>query len=139
MTVHLLKIAVGAESVEQIAEFQAERMKRLGRLVHFTRHYPRRADELLDGGSMYWIVKGLVRVRQRLVGFEHTTRQNGMPACAIGLDPTLVRTRPQPRRPNQGWSYLDPADAPADAPAGAAGDDDLPPAMAEELRALGLI
>lgn len=139
MTVHLLKIAVGAESVEQIAEFQAERMKRLGRLVHFTRHYPRRADELLDGGSMYWIVKGLVRVRQRLVGFEHTTRQNGMPACAIGLDPKLVRTRPQPRRPHQGWRYLDPADAPADAPAGAAGDDDLPPGMAEELRALGLI
>jgi hypothetical protein len=139
MALHLLKIAVGCDSVEQIAEFQAERLKRLGRLVHYTRHFPRRAEELLDGGSMYWIVKGLVRARQRLTGFEHGTRPSGGPASAIGLDPKLVLTRPQPRRPHQGWRYLEPADAPPDAPKGAAGDDDLPPKMVEELRALGLL
>ena len=139
MTVHLLKIAVGAESVDQIAEWQAARKKRLGRIMHFTRHYPKRVDELLDGGSMYWIVKGLVRVRQRLIGFEHTKRDNDVPACAIVLDQKLVRTQLQPRRPHQGWRYLEPADAPKDAPAGARGDDDLPAKMAEELRALGLL
>ena len=139
MTVHLLKIAVGVESIEHLAELQAARKKRLGRIVHFTRHYPRRADELLDGGSMYWIVKGLVRVRQRLIGFERTTRDNDMPACAIGLDQTLVPTRLQPRRPHQGWRYLEPADAPADAPAGPSDEAEMPAEMAEELRALGLI
>jgi hypothetical protein len=139
MALHLLKIAVGVESVEHLAELQAARKKKLGRIVHFTRHYPKRADELLDGGSMYWIVKGLVRVRQRLIGFDRTKRDNDMPACAIGLDATLVRTRLQPRRPHQGWRYLVPADAPADVPAGAADEADMPPAMVEELRALGLI
>ena len=139
MTVHLLKIAVGVESVDHLAELQAARKKRLGRIVHFTRHYPKRAGELLDGGSMFWIIKGLVRVRQRLIGFEHTKRDNDMPACAIVLDQNLVRTQLQPRRPHQGWRYLEPADAPADAPRGARGDDDLPPKMAEELRALGLL
>ena len=139
MALHLLKIAVGVESVEHLAELQGARRKRLGRLVHYTRHYPRRADELLDGGSIYWIVKGLVRVRQRLIGFERTTRDNDMPACAIVLDPVLVRTRPQPRRPHQGWRYLVEADAPADSPAGLAEEADMPSAMVEELRALGLL
>src|SRR5690606_7793957 len=129
MALHLLKVAVGVESVEHLAELQAARRKRLGRVVHFTRHYPRRADELLHGGSMYWIVKGLVRVRQRLIGFERTTRDDDTPACAMVLDPVLVRTRPQPRRPHQGWRYLTEADAPADAPRGFAEEEaDMAPA-----------
>ena len=75
---------------------------------------PKRRDELLDGGSLYWVIKGLVRCRQNLVGIEVFRGEDGIQRCDLLLDPELVTVVPQPRRPFQGWRYLTPADAPAD-------------------------
>jgi len=139
VTVHLLKLCVGIDSVEQLAEFQARRLAAGERLVHRTRHFPRRAAEILEGGSIYWVIRGFVRVRQRIIGLERATSEERGPHCCILRDPELVRTELQPRRPHQGWRYLEPGDAPPDLPAGRAAADAPPPGMAEELRALGLI
>jgi len=139
MTVHLLKLSVGSASIESLAAWQTKRLAQLGELYHRTRHAPRRADEVLDGGSIYWVIQHFVIVRQRIIGIERAQDSDGTACCHLMLDPELVRTRPQPRRPHQGWRYLDPADAPADLGVVSADDDEPPPAMAAELRSLGLI
>ena len=100
---------------------------------------PRRREALLADGSIYWVIQHFVIVRQRIIGIERAQDSDGTACCHLMLDPELIRTRPQPRRPHQGWRYLDPADAPADLGAVSADDDEPPPAMAAELRSLGLI
>jgi len=140
MPVHLLKICVGIEDIDHLARAQKQRIRDTGRLVHVTRSMPRRAAEVLDGGSLYWIIRGFIQVRQRIIGLHRATNSRGLSCCEIERDPELVRTVPQPRRPHQGWRYLDPADAPADlADADRAGFEKLPPAMLAELRELGLV
>jgi hypothetical protein len=100
---------------------------------------PKRVDELLDGGSLYWVVKGVVRVRQGLRAVEQGTMDDGTSCALLALDRQLVRTMPKPMRPFQGWRYLAAGDAPADL--GEAGGDiaRMPAAMVEELRSLGLL
>jgi len=145
MTVHLIKLCVGVEEVAQLVEWRAKKAaaaKKSGNPFiqqHLTRNMPRRKDEVLDGGSLYWVIKGLVQVRQRIVALEPATRENGEPACALVFDPELVQTELQPRRAFQGWRYLETVDAPSDLGEGANAIDKLPPAMASELRDLGLI
>ncbi len=146
MTIHLVKLAVGVESVEHLTLLQAGRLERMRnqelepRLRHVTRSTPRRAEEVLDGGSMYWVIRGFIRVRQPIVGFEETTNDEGRPACGILLDPRLTRTSLEPFRPFQGWRYLDVVKAPYDiADTGSRVNDTLPPGLAEELRSLGLL
>lgn len=145
MTLHLVKLAVGIEDIEHLAEVQKRRLrdarKRNGRkasLWHRTRHVPRRVEELLDGGSMYWVVKGRIAVRQRLCGFELATDEEGRRCCLILLEPELVLTAGRRHRAFQGWRYLPAADAPPDLPP-RRGEDDLPPELAAELRELGLL
>ena len=144
MTVHLLKLSVGVENIEHLMTLQRRRRreaKRGGfgdRPWHQTRHMPRRAAELLDGGSIYWVIKGLIRARQRVRDLEAVTGADGIRRCRIVLDPLLVATDPRPRRPFQGWRYLNEADAPLDRAARAA-DGGMPPEMEAELRGLGLI
>ena len=138
MTIHLLKLAVGCESPKQLAEFQKQRKKKFGRVYHRTRHAPKRAEELLKDGSIYWIINGYVRVRQRVVKLEKYTDPKEGDFCRLILSPELVPTAPQPRRPHQGWRYLDPKDAPKDRPKSEL-TDEPPPEMAKELRALGLL
>jgi len=144
VTLHLIKLAVGAESIDDLAGWQAARMaERRARgerdnPLHVTRMFPRRAGELLAGGSLYWVVKGVVMVRQKLVAIESITADDGHKACRLVLDPQLIRTRPQPRRPFQGWRYFDGHDAPGDIGPVKAGEGDLPEAMLRELSALGL-
>ena len=75
---------------------------------------PTRKEEVLDGGSLYWIIRRFIRVRQRIIGLEAVVGDDGIPRCDLILDPELIRTEPQPRRPHQGWRYLNPADAPKD-------------------------
>jgi hypothetical protein len=105
--------------------------------VHVTRMWPRREAELLDGGSLYWVFRGLVLARQRILGLEPRRGADGIGRCAIRLDPETVRTIPQPRRPFQGWRYLRGEDAPRDL-IGAA-PSDLPPALARGLAAVGVL
>jgi hypothetical protein len=147
MTVHLLKMAVGIESVDHLRAVQRQRLARArreggtGDLRHLTRNMPKRDAEALDGGSMYWVIKGYIRVRQRLLGFDRVTGEDGRKRCALILDPDLVLTELQPQKPIQGWRYLEPEAAPADSAAGDVPDLEaaMPPDMAAELRALGLI
>ena len=139
MPVHLIKMAVGCETVEDIAGFQRQRFKERGRLFHVTRHKPKQEAEILDGGSIYWIIKGFIRVRQRIVGFEETTWPKRGKVCLLLLDKKLVRTEMQPRRAHQGWRYLKAEEAPRDLPKGSKAQQEPPPKMAAELRALGLL
>ena len=143
MALNLLKLAVGIDGVDHLRTVQAARLWRNGRLIHVTRFTPRRADEILAGGSMYWVVRHRIRVRQRILAFErHETESGAKPKCAIVLDPELIATDPVRRRPHQGWRYLEGADAPRDiGPVGAAlaREDAFPPELAAELRDLGLL
>lgn len=143
MPVHLLKLSVGINDIDHLRAVQTQRRRDAKRgglgdlLWHQTRHSPRRADELLDGGSIYWIIKGSIRVRQRLLKFETVSGNDNGKRCRIILDTELVPTDPWPRRPFQGWRYLEEADAPPDLDASASGAD-MPPELVAELRALGL-
>lgn len=134
--VHLVKVCVGVERVEQLVEWQAARLADSGRLVHVTRHRPKRAAALLAGGALYWIIAGAVRVRQRVIALDEVPTPTGM-HCGLVLDAALVRTEPWPRGPHQGWRYLEAKDAPPDLVA-RAGDDGLPDDLRAQLRALGL-
>jgi hypothetical protein len=145
MTVHLIKLCVGVETVKELADWQVERLKRLKRerktpeLCHRTLQTPRRRDEILEGGSLYWVIKGFVLVRQRIVDLRADVKEDGTACCGIVLDRELVPTRAHPRRAFQGWRYLDAADAPKDAKAFADAEETIPPGMREELRELRLI
>ena len=145
MTVHLIKLAVGIDSVPHLAQRQMDRMdaaRAAGEdpvLRHLTRSTPRRAEEVLDGGSIYWVIKRSVRARQRIIGIDTAVNQRGESRCALIFDPELVPVRAQRHRPFQGWRYLAPTDAPPDVIGLADDTDALPPDMAEELRELGLL
>lgn len=120
MTIHLIKLCVGVDSIEDLADWQKGRLKELKKkkrppvLMHVTRMMPKRIDELLDGGSLYWVIKGQVAVRQRLLAIKPVTK-NGVPHCGLVYDPKLVAVARRAHRPFQGWRYLDPKDAPPDA------------------------
>jgi hypothetical protein len=146
LAVHLVKLAVGVDSVDHLRKLQgARRTDRDGRsaVAGFTRRRPRREAELLDGGSLYWVIKGAIRARQRLLALEDAVDEAGEPYCRLLLDPDLAATEAVPKTPFQGWRYLSPEQAPADRPGepgGADGDDDaLPPLLARALREIGLI
>ncbi len=144
MVLHLLKMCVGIDSIACLRVRQAERLERLRAggepavLRHLTRHMPRRAGDIAGRGSLYWIVGGCIRVRQRIAALEPIGDAAGLKRCAIVLDPALIETEPRRARPMQGWRYLEDRDAPPDRPA-IRTNDSLPPAMAAELRELGLI
>jgi hypothetical protein len=145
MTVHLIKLCVGVESVSELAAWQQERTQRLARegkapdLCHRTLQTPRRRDDVLQGGSLYWVIKGYVLARQRILDLRPDVKDDGTACCGIVLDATLVATRAHPRRPFQGWRYLDVADAPLDASGVDEDLDGMPPGMREALRELRLI
>ncbi len=146
MALHIVKLCVGAESIDDLADWQTERLaqqKKAGvkkpRLYHTTFQTPKRQDDL-KGGSLYWVIKGIVQVRQQLIGFDEGQKDNGSPCCLLILDKTLVPVRPTPRRPFQGWRYLDGADAPPDLKKGVHDDvAAMPPALRKELANLGLL
>ena len=144
MPLHLIKLCVGCDSVEDLEGWIAAELadkRRAGAAAgdsHTTRMTPKRVDDLLDGGSLYWIIKGGVQCRQRLTGIVPFTDGEGVGRCRLMLDPVVTRTEWQPRRPFQGWRYLDPKDAPADL-AGAGTGEELPLSLRRELAELGLL
>ena len=135
--VHLVKVCVGVGSVEQLQQFQAERVARGEALRHVTRHRPKRDGDLLNGGSLSWIIAGALRVRQRVIGLDPVETEDGV-KCALVLDPELVRTEPFPRGPHQGWRYLAAKDAPPDLPSGGGGDE-MPDELRMKLREMGVL
>jgi hypothetical protein len=134
MTVHLLRPAVGARDLDHLRQLMIERGD--GRCIH-TRNIPKRVDELLAGGSVYWIIAHRIQARQLLTSLVRDEDDDGRPYCRIYLDGEVVPVQPWPRRPHQGWRYLKPEDAPPDLRGGDAGD--MPPEMVAELRELGLL
>ncbi|MCB2110064.1 MAG: DUF1489 domain-containing protein [Defluviimonas sp.] len=138
--VHLLKLCVGAESVEDLLDWQRTNPSPLadGARRHVTRMWPKRKTEVLSGGSLYWVIKGVILCRQRILRLEEVDRGDGIRRCGIVMDPAVIRTAPAPRRPFQGWRYLDPADAPRDLPQARRADTALPEEMALALAEIGL-
>ena len=136
---HLIKLSVGSESVASLARWQATRAAqgRDGLPRHVTRMWPRRKAELLDGGSIYWVIRGFVRARQRIVRLDEADLGDGVRRCAIVLDPALVSTAATPRRPFQGWRYLRAADAPVDL-THEGEDGDLSPQLLAALAEIGV-
>jgi hypothetical protein len=138
---NLIKLSVGSESVETLAAFQAARridMKR-GHSLHVTRMWPKREAELLVGGSIYWVIKGAIQARQRLIGFDEIIGQDGIRRCGFMLDPELVRTTNAIKRPFQGWRYLKDEDAPSDLGVLRENEDALPEDMQQSLAKLGVL
>lgn len=139
MALHLKKLSVGSENIKTLAAWHDELAQRQGRIMHVTRSFPKRADAILDGGSMYWIIKGWMCARQPIIDLVEVIRGDGKPACGIVLTKGLIPVVERRLRPFQGWRYLEPADAPPDLPAGTDPDDMMPREMQEELRDLGLL
>jgi hypothetical protein len=138
--INIIKLSVGTESIETLTEWQSERRTQMGRKhsLHVTRMWPRREAEVFSGGSMYWVIKGFIQARQRIIGFEEVIGDDGIRRCGIMLDPELIRTTAAQRRPFQGWRYLTDEDAPNDLPVGRTSDDDLPKDLEIALADLGL-
>lgn len=137
MTLHLIKLCVGADSIEDLERWRDRSTRKGEPMAHVTRMFPKRRDELLDGGSLYWVIKRVIQVRQKIIGLEEVVSQDGIRRCAIMLDPELVRTGPAPRRPFQGWRYLKPDDAPPDLGPEEAGGEDLPGHLRAKLLEIG--
>lgn len=129
----MVKLCVGADDLADLEDWQKRVMKTLPRPVHHTRMVPKRAEELAGGGSIYWVVKGVIQVRQKIFEVKQITDRGGRKACELVFDPKLVPVEPMPKRPFQGWRYLKPEDAPADLKAGS-GTVELPANLRVELR-----
>jgi len=136
---NILKLCVGADSVEDLTAWHTahRHLWPPGTTAHVTRMWPKRAAEILDGGSLYWVIKGTILARQRLLRLEDRDGADGIRRCALILDAEVIRTEPAPRRPFQGWRYLNPAESPRDLLQRST-DDTLPPAMARALADIGL-
>ena len=138
---HLTKLAVGVRDVEHLRELQTERALRNPPLRHRTRNFPRRRDEVLDGGSMYWVIGGATLVRQPIMDIIEDHWDDKSACAGLILDPHLIPVAGRPTKPFQGWRYLRADDAPADLVQGppARGETALPAALRRELRALCLL
>lgn len=145
MALHLIKLCVGADSLQDLREWVADRSLTAmaaglqPHSVHTTRMVPKRMEELLDGGSLYWVIKGQVSARQPLLDIATFTGADGIGRCNLVLGPEIIETVPQRRRPFQGWRYLTSEDAPRDL--GSVGEDvaAMPEDLRRELAELGLL
>lgn len=139
MTVHLKKLAAQIEDIEELEAIQAQKLKDYGFLFTWTRNTPKRKEELLDGGSLYWVIKGQFRVRQEIIGFEEEVDDEGRKYCLVILKPGLIRTELRAQKAFQGWRYFQESDVPKDLGEASDAGQDLPEDLQSELRDLGLI
>jgi len=145
MALHLVKLCVGATSIGDMEEWIAERLAaRRARgakveQIHTTRMMPRRGAELLDGGSLYWVIKGQMAARQKLLDIRPVTDADGIARCELVLEPLLIPVMPRPLRAFQGWRYLKAEAAPADFARGTGAIAEMPEELRRQLRELGLI
>jgi hypothetical protein len=144
MPLHLLKLCVGCDSVSDLEAWIRHKLKAKGKggareHVHTTRMTPKRSSELLAGGSLYWVIRGEISCRQRLLALRAVVDRDGVRRCALALEPSVVPVEPRPCRAFQGWRYLAAKDAPRDLDRAAPGARDMPETMRRELRELGLL
>lgn len=141
VTTNLIKLSVGTESVDDLIAWH--HLKRAqtddGLPRHVTRMWPKREAEILNGGSIYWVIKGLIQCRQRILRLDEVTGSDGIRRCAIVLEPDLHRTQTAPKRPFQGWRYLKPEDSPPDLPRSRANEDPLPEDLNRALAEIGVL
>lgn len=137
--IHMTKLAVGIRDLAHLRQHQAARVAAGGALRHQTRNAPRRAEEIMGGGSLYWVIAGAMLVRQRIVDITEVRGEDGSRYAGLVLDPVLVQVEGRPTKPFQGWRYLDPAAAPPDLTAADLAPGAMPPALRNELRALCLL
>ena len=140
-TVNLIKLSVGTENVEDLDVWQATKRAQTadGLPRHVTRMWPKRESEIVNGGSIYWVVKGLIQCRQKVLRLDEHIGQDGIRRCAIVLDPELVRTQSSLKRPFQGWRYLPVGDAPPDLPKGRDREEPLPVELNRALAEIGVL
>jgi hypothetical protein len=145
MTLHLIKLCVGCDSVRDLEDWIEQRLKgkrkRSGKRehIHRTRMVPKRAAELTDGGSLYWVIRGEIACRQRILDVRPFRDKDGIGRCALALDPKVVPVEGRPHRAFQGWRYLVAKEAPRDLAKAAPGAAAMPEKMRRELRELGLM
>ena len=139
MALNLIKLCVGVSEVEEMDAWVAMTKQGRDTLDHVTRMFPRRKDEILPHGSLYWVIRGLVLCRQPIADLEPVRGGDGIERCRIVFKPEIIRVRPTPRRAFQGWRYLTPDDAPPDLKRGEMAVADMPEAMRRELAGLGLL
>jgi hypothetical protein len=145
MPLHLIKLCVGCDSVKELEGWIRQRLKEKkargepAEHIHTTRMVPKRADELLGGGSLYWVIRGAILCRQKLRAVRPYVDKEGIGRCQFVLDPKVVLVDPRPFRAFQGWRYLAAPDAPRDLDRAAPGAAAMPEPMRRELRELGLL
>ena len=145
MALHLIKLCVGCDSVKDLEEWIKQKLKEKKKRgqkperIHTTRMVPKRAEELLDGGSLYWVIRGQIMCRERLLAVRPFVDRDGIGRCRLVLDPKVILVEPRPFRAFQGWRYLETKDAPRDLDRAAPGARDMPENMRRELRELGLL
>jgi hypothetical protein len=145
MPLHLIKLCVGCDSVSDLKDWIKQKLnekKRRGQKpehIHTTRMVPKRAEELIDGGSLFWVIKGQVMCRERILDVRPFTDKDGIGRCRLVLDGKVVLVEPRPRAAFQGWRYLEDKEAPRDLSRAAPGAARMPEAMRRELRELGLL
>ena len=138
---NILKLCVGVESVEDLAAWIKRKRALTGddmEHAHVTRMWPKQEAAILNGGSLYWVIKGQIQCRQKILRLDEVIGQDGIRRCAIVMEPELIRTTTAPRRPFQGWRYLKPEDAPTDLPKGRETEQTLPRDLAIALADIGL-
>jgi hypothetical protein len=145
MPLHLVKLCVGCDSVSDLEDWISRKLKEKKRRrqkpehVHTTRMVPKRAAELTNGGSLYWVIRGRITCRERIVDIRPFTDKDGIGRCRVVLDGRIVLVEPRPRAAFQGWRYLEVKDAPRDLSRAAPGASRMPETMRRELQALGLL
>ena len=145
MALHLIKLCVGCDSVADLEEWIARKLKEKKRRgqkpehIHTTRMTPKRVEELLDGGSLYWVIRGEVMCREKLIDIRPFVDKDGIGRTRLVMDGKLVLVEPRPFRAFQGWRYYAQKDAPRDLARAAPGAAAMPEPMRRELRELGLL
>ena len=140
-TINLIKLSVGTENVESLEDWQSTKRAQApdGLPRHVTRMWPKRGDEILNGGSIFWVIKGEIQCRQKILRLDEYIGSDGIRRCSIVSDPELIRVQPSLKRPFQGWRYLKAEDAPIDLPKGRAKEDPLPIELNRALAEIGVL
>ncbi|MDA0361718.1 MAG: DUF1489 domain-containing protein [Proteobacteria bacterium] len=138
--INLIKLSVGTNSTDDLQMWQASTALKLPNNLprHVTRMWPKRGDEILNGGSIYWVIKGWLSARQQIIGMDEVFRNDGVRCCALILDAQIHLTETVRRRPFQGWRYLKPEESPKDLSQQEKGDDILPPELLVALADIGV-
>ena len=143
--VNLVKLCVGITTINQLEQLQSMRRGeyvKAGRPpvnIHITRNKPKRSKEIINSGSLYWVIRRQIRVRQKIIRIDDIEDAEGRKKCCLVLDPDLIKTEHRAYRPFQGWRYLEQSDAPADLSNNQKAGSEMPSEMEEELRSLGLL